>query len=136
MKKTILALILCLLVQRVRCGMPRDRFVLALLWWSGAQILCESLRAETIRWGFVRVQQVQCAVFGLAILLIYAVRQKKQWKETALRTAIYVAGVGVLVLVEYALDKLPWPNWLCYTLMASALAVMGLDVQGTMKEKQ
>ena len=37
-----------------------------------AQIFCESLRAETLRWGFVRVQQVQCAVFALAVLAIGA----------------------------------------------------------------
>lgn len=110
------------------------RFAAALLWFSMTQIFCESLRIETIRWGFVRVQQVQCAVFGLVLLVGYAIWRKLPAKQFALRVVIYALGVGVLVLVEYALDKLPWPNWLCYTLMAATLGVMGADVQGAIKE--
>lgn len=110
------------------------RFAAALLWFSMTQIFCESLRIETIRWGFVRVQQVQCAVFGLALLIGYGIRRKLPMKQFALRMAVYVLGIGMLVLAEYALDKLPWPNWLCYALMAATLSVMGADVQGVVKE--
>lgn len=113
------------------------RFACALLWFAATQIFCESLRAETIRWGFVRVQQVQCAVFALALLLSHARRAKAGAKQMAVRLAAFAACIGVVVLMEFALDKWPtWPNWACYAVMAAALAGIGLNVQGVLTAKE
>ncbi len=101
-------------------------FALMLLWWSMGQILCESLRAETLRWGFVRVQQVQCAVFGAAVLLWGLKHLEGTRGMKALIPAAYLAGVGAVIALEFALDRLSWPKWLDYILMASALWVMGM----------
>ena len=84
------------------------RFALALLWLSMTQIFCESLRAETIRWGFVRVQQINCLIFALAILLVYAKKRRAGARKLGASLAVFAAGVGLLVFVEYALDKLPF----------------------------
>ena len=131
MLEAAFALILCLLVQRVRCGMPGDRFLTALLWWSASQILCESLRAETIRWGFVRVQQLQCAIFMLAVLIAFAVRAAHRGEKKKLPGAFaaFVLGVGVVVLMEYAIDKWDLAIALCYAIMTAALLVMGVSIQ-------
>lgn len=103
---------------------PGARFFNALLWWAATQIFCESLRAETIRWGFVRVQQLQCAVFMLGVLAVYA-RRAGGAKRAAPALAVFVLGIGVLVFVEYALDKIDAiPTLACYALMAAALAAM------------
>lgn len=124
MLEGVAALMLCVCVWRMRGRMEGDVFLTALLWLSMTQIFCESLRAETIRWGFVRVQQVQCAVFGLLVLVGRALRRRGGW---ALPLAVYLAGVGVVVLMEYALDKLPMPQAFDYAVMAAALCAMGLS---------
>lgn len=118
------ALVLAVFVWRLRRETAGDVFLTALLWLSMTQIFCESLRAETIRWGFVRVQQVQCAVFGLLVLAGRALRRRGGW---ALPLAVYLAGVGVVALMEYALDKLPMPQTFDYAVMAAALCAMGLS---------
>lgn len=116
---------LAVLLAFLRPRLLRDgsRFALTLLWWSMGQILCESLRAETLRWGFVRVQQVQCAVFGAAVIL-WALKRVKGAARAVL-PAIYLAGVGAVIALEFALDRLSWPRWLDYALMALSLCFMG-----------
>lgn len=111
-----------LLARENRTGV---RFAFALVCWSMTQIFCESLRAETLRWGFVRVQQVQCAVFALAVLAVGSVKEQLRGKRLALPWAVYLIGVAAVVDLEYALDKLPMPRSLDYVLMACVLAVMG-----------
>ncbi|MGN0996502.1 MAG: prolipoprotein diacylglyceryl transferase family protein [Candidatus Ventricola sp.] len=118
-----LALGLGLWAWRIR-GPEGACFARALLWLSLTQILCESLRAETIRWGFVRVQQVACAVFGLALMLA-ALAKRRRLRGAAAAVGVYLAGVAVVALMEYALDKLPMPQALDYAVMAAALGAMG-----------
>ena len=123
MLEGIAALALAVCAWCMRGETAGDVFLTALLWLSMTQIFCESLRAETIRWGFVRVQQVQCAVFGLIVLVTWALRRRGGW---AIPLAVYLTGVGVVALMEYALDKLPMPQALDYAVMAAALCTMGL----------
>ena len=120
------AVALAALLAFFRLRRRRDgaRFALMLLWWSMGQILCESLRAETLRWGFVRVQQVQCAVFGMAIILWGLKRVRG--KARAVLPAVFLAGAGAVIALEFALDRLSWPRWLDYALMALSLCMMGV----------
>ena len=129
--EALLALLVCAACLRVSRGMPGDRFLTALLWWSASQIFCESLRAETIRWGFVRVQQLQCAVFILCVLIAFAVKAGRRGeKKRILPAAIaFVLGIGTVVLMEYAIDKWDLSIAVCYAIMASALLAMAAMVQ-------
>ena len=111
------------------------RFARALLWLAVTQIFCESLRAETLRWGFVRVQQIQCAVFALLLMMEYGLKKKKNARELTFRLGVMAVCIGVTALMEYALDKWPWPNALCYAVMAAALLCLGIDVQGVLMAK-
>lgn len=129
----LLALLVLVLVLRMSKAEDGARFALMLLWWSMTQIVCESLRAETLRWGFVRIQQVNCAVFGLAILLIYAAKRRMDKKKPAGSLAAYLVGVGLLVFVEFALDKIPAiPHPVLYAFMAAVVLAMGCVVQRAM----
>lgn len=128
-----MALIVGVFALRMKAAREGDRFLRALLWWAAAQILCESLRAETIRWGFVRVQQLQCAVFMLGVLLTNA-KRAGALRKAGKAVGLFLAGVGVLVFVEYALDKLEFiPVLALYGLMAAALAFMGVMAEGQRK---
>ena len=131
MLEALLALLVCACAMRVARGMPGDRFLTALLWWAAAQIFCESLRAETIRWGFVRVQQLQCAVFILCVLIAFMVKAKRRGEKKRILPAVaaYVLGIGMVVLMEYAIDKWELSIMVCYIVMAAALLVMAAMVQ-------
>lgn len=125
MLESVLALAVLAAVLLRKWRVPGGRFAFALVCWSTAQIFCESLRAETLRWGFVRVQQVQCAVFALAVLAIGSVKAGLRGRRLVLPWSVYLLGVALVVGLEYALDKLPMPRLLDYALMAIVLAAMG-----------
>jgi len=131
MLEGVLALIVCAAALRVSRGMPGDRFLTALLWWAATQIFCESLRAETIRWGFVRVQQLQCAEFILCVLIAFTAKAKRRGNKKRILPAwaAFVLGIGTVVLMEYAIDKWDLSIAVCYVIMAAALAVMAALVQ-------
>ena len=84
----------------------RTAFYLAL-----PQVLCESLRAECMRWGFVKVEQVLCGVViaGMVALSCHLVRGRKRWLPL-LCVLLLIAGV---VGVEFGLDKsgIAAPPW-------------------------
>ena len=121
----VLAVIL-LLCRKGRCFSLRTElcaFFLAL-----PQVLCESLRARCIRWGFVRVEQLLCGLMMLG-LLVYACSRMKGVLSPVRRFCPAIVGVVMLIavgLLEYALDKTGIPVPACYALMAASLAVFGL----------
>ncbi len=110
-----------------------SRAALMLLWWSAGQILCESLRAETLRWGFVRVQQVQCTVFAAAVLLWALGKMKAPGRTWAAAWGICLLCIGAVVALEFALDKADWPRALDYALMALSLFALGLTVHNAVR---
>lgn len=132
------AAIVPVLLRRSRAS--GSAFGTALLWWAMGQIFSETLRVESIRWGFIPVQQIQCAVFGLAVGIIFAWRAGRRGKGLVLPCVIYLAGVGVVAFLEFALDKCPWPQWIDYVGMAAVLVCMGCTIQrmidGNMTEKE
>jgi len=97
-----------------------------------SQILCESLRADTLRWGFVKVHQLFCAL-GLAALLAYYLHLAKRAGRRITRLlylpALFVLGAALIIGIEFALDK--WdemPHLLLYAIMILALIMMGLVI--------
>lgn len=99
----------------------RTAFYLAL-----PQIMCESLLAECMKWGFVRVQQLLCALTLLAILLAECRRAAgsltfaRRWWPVG---ALLLCAAG-LVGVEFALDKSGLPAFVGYGAMVVLLALI------------
>ncbi len=121
-------------VLNERTSKPGETFALGLSFWSAAQIFCESFRAETLRWGFVRVQQVQCALFMAIVLAVHArILAKKPYKKKEpielLCWITFVECVAAVVLMEYAIDKWTLPVYLDYGIMAMALCGMFASVR-------
>lgn len=117
-----------------RTSKPGESFVLGLSFWSAAQILCESFRAETLRWGFVRVQQLQCAVFMLIVLAVHArILSRKPYHKFEpaefLCWITFIECVAVVALMEYAIDKWTVPVYVDYVIMAMALCGMFASVR-------
>lgn len=99
----------------------RTAFYLAL-----PQIMCESLLAECMKWGFVRVQQLLCALTLLVILIVECRRAAgsltfaKRWWPVG---ALLLCAAG-LVGVEFALDKSGLPAFVGYGAMVVLLALI------------
>ena len=77
----------------------RTVFYLCLL-----QIICESMRAQSIRWLFVRYEQLLCYLIAEGILVWYAIAGKKQGRSNWYAAAFGLAVCGLTVLGEYMLD--------------------------------
>ncbi len=88
-----------------------------------AQILCESLRARCMKWGFVRVEQLLCAIL-VFVLIFLQCRKAPSGRTRRLPAAVCGACIAVVALMEYALDKLDIPVWGCYLMMIAALMGM------------
>lgn len=121
---------LVILAVLLVCRLPRRRLSTALLWWAVCQIFCESLRVESIQWGFVRVQQVESALIALTLLLIATLRMPRGLRHQALAYwGGFLLAVGAVVFLEFAIDKMPWPTFVNYVLMAAAVGLMGFCPQ-------
>ena len=107
------------------------RLLTALIWWAVTQIFCESLRVESIQWGFVRVQQLLSAIIVAAVILIGTLSLKGSACKCSIPSWIAFAFcIGAVIFLEYALDKLPLiPVWLDYAAMAAVLGVLGWSAQ-------
>ena len=96
------------------------------------QVFLESLRRdEFIRFGFVRFTQLAAAV-TLAAVLFLSVRRVvlsrgwDGWQKG--RIALFVVCVGIVIAIEFALDKSPIDNLLLYSVMVVNQIAMGFAV--------
>ena len=116
-----------------RKRMPGELFSIALCWFAMGHLFLETLRAESICWGFVRVQQLACAVMGLGLLIGWNVKNKLGGKNLGVGVLVYFLCIGLIVFAQYAMDKLTHllPVPASFGLMGAALMVMGVTVQRT-----
>lgn len=121
----LLAVTLCVL-RRGRAGRTAEVFVILL---GLTQIILESWREdEFIRFGFVRFNQLAAAITVAAAVALSLARQIKARGWTlwqALRIALFLLGVAVVILIEFALDKSTIDNTILYAVMAATLVMMG-----------
>ena len=109
--------------------------LLALLLYAAAQVLGESLRQDAVlRWGFVRINQIICAVIiaGLMIHCMLRAPRPRAGQAAGLSAGV-LACMGVVIAMEFALEKKIsaiefLPMDVCYLIMALACAGMVLCV--------
>lgn len=125
------ALIIAVIAWRLTLrGDPAAEVAVILLGLT--QVLLESWRMdEFIRFGFVRFNQIVSAVLMAAVLALRIVRavRARGWSAwQTVRIILYLAGIGVIIAIEFALDKSTIDNRLLYVAMAGTLAVMGVSL--------
>lgn len=111
-------------------GKEKYRWVRTLFYLCLPQILCESMRSESLSWLFVRAEQLFCFLLCEGVLVWYAVRRGpgrfRSWIPAL--TGLFV--VAVVVVGEFALDgKITFgeaaaPHWAIYLCYAAALALL------------
>ena len=100
--------------------------------WEGltALVICavawRCLRRDGfLRFGFVRVNQLWCAVMLAAVTVVWLMRARPSRAVIAGSALGLAAGIGALVALEFAFDKSPVDNRILYAVMAAVLAAMG-----------
>ena len=89
------------------------------------QILFESLREdEVISFGFVRAGQLLCAITLFALMACGLFRRGGLKGKKIVSFIAYFLLIGVIVGMEFAIDKTNWPILLIYGLVL--LSCMGL----------
>lgn len=95
------------------------------------QVLCESLRAQSIRWLFVRYEQLLCFLIAEGILVFWAIRGRKSGKRAWTAAAAGLAVCAFTILLEFMLDgkitlgEAGLPPLILYGLMAWGLFELG-----------
>jgi phosphatidylglycerol:prolipoprotein diacylglycerol transferase len=128
MLEGLIALILFLLLFLRRFAGAYHKSDVGLLLFVLSQVFCESLRAESLKWGFVRVQQLSCVVLAAVILVKYSIQILKNGGGIGRilpQAGIFLLGIGICVGVEFALDKTNIPQPVSYSAMLLALFAMG-----------
>ncbi len=123
----LIALICILLLSRAQPGTTAVTFVTLLCL---TQILLDSWRQdEYIRFGFVHLNQVAAVIVLLFILLRSVVRRVRAGSPPTwqiVRCVLFALIAGMLIWVEFALDKSSIDNRTLYIIMTGALLVMGV----------
>lgn len=125
-------LVYSLIMRKTPAG---RQVMLTLTLFMLGQVFAESLRAESLKWGFVRVHQLFAVLAAAGVLAYYINKARRQGAQLALlllRFALpFLLGVAALIGLEFAFDK--WeeaPNSILYAGMAAVLIGMGWLVFG------
>lgn len=118
----------------MRTSKPGERFVLTFTFWSMTQVLCDSLREETVNFGLIGVQQIQYLVLALVILFVYtkmyyAKPYKKKEPTEILCWITAVECALAVVLMEFAIEYWVLPAALDYVIMAMAVCGVFMPVR-------
>ena len=127
--------LIALAVWRTRPRREGGRALLALLLYAATQVLGESLRQDAVlRWGFVRINQILCALIiaGLLIHCMLRAPHPRVRQLVGLSAGMLVC-MGVVIAMEFALEKKIsaiefLPMDVCYLIMALACAGLVLCV--------
>ena len=121
----IIFVVLAVMVNRSKPGRTAETFVILL---GVTQVILESLREdEFIRFGFVRFSQLAAAITMAAVMFLRLARMVKQGGWTPwqiIRLVLFLAGIVMIILLEFALDKSTIDNVILYFVMAGTLTVM------------
>ena len=111
-----------------------DRFLRTLFYLCLPQIFCESLRAMSIKWLFVRSEQLFCFLFCEGMLIWYGIRKKGNVSFLQRFGAALVGLVvcGLIIAAEFALDGKILingemiPKWITYGVFLAGLGAMAV----------
>ena len=131
MISALLALVVCVvfLLRRKENAVPGLRMERVIFYLCLPQIMMESLRIDSIKWGFVRPEQILCAVAMLIILIRGCGKTRVQgFFNRYMPVILMFISALIIIFVEFNLDKtfLDISPLADYLLMALALVIMAL----------
>ena len=106
--EALAAIIIGLLSLRDETGRPGQRFATAVFRLCACQILLENMRSLALMWGFVRVEQVLCAVILMALILAACARNIKKQGAVRFLPAVYLfLCIAAIVGIEFLRQRSP-----------------------------
>ena len=106
--EAIAAVAVGLLSLRDETDRSGQRFETAAFRLCACQILLENLRSRTLMWGFVRVEQVLCAVILMVLLLLACARNTKKQGAVRFLPALYLfLCLAAIVGIEFLRQRSP-----------------------------
>ena len=121
----VIAMVLALVRKADRYRWVRTLFYLCL-----PQILCESLRMNSIAWRFVRAEMLFCFLWCEGVLVWYALRAGRKKFSSWIPAITGLLVCGLVIVLEFVKDgKITFggqmvSHWIVYAAMAAVLAVM------------
>ena len=105
--EALVALGIAIALTRLTVKRSGGRAVMMVLLYAATQILCESLRQDSVlRWGFVRVNQIVGAVLIAGVLVLcFCLTKNRDWRKFAGSFALLLLGAGLVMAMEFALEK-------------------------------
>lgn len=115
-------------VSHHRQSAPGRVFLHTLVFLALPQVFSERMLSQCMRWGFVRIEQLLCAVIAFAVILYACIKQRGGWK-TYLPAVLALVCMAVLIDMEFTLDNKPpfglaLPTGVCYGVMIASLCAM------------
>ncbi len=108
---------------------PGYSMLRVLYWLCVTQAAWEQLRTMPMTWGFVRAEQLLCAVAGLLLLLLCVLPSKASLAQKWLFPAAYFVLCGIVTAMEFALDgkiqMSPTIAWMLITASLTAMLALG-----------
>ncbi len=91
------------------------------------QIFSERMLSQCMSWGFVRIEQLLCAVIVFAVILCACIRGRK--RVSFIPAGLTLLCMAVVICIEFTLDNKPpfgieLPTTVCYILMVTMLGCM------------
>ena len=115
-------------------GKEKDRFLRTLFYLCLPQVMCESMRIESISWLFVKSEQLFCFLLCEGVLAWYALRAEPKKLRSWAPAITGLVTCGIVIVAEFAKDgKIVSPfsgqmisQWIIYGVVALALAAMAI----------
>lgn len=126
--EALIALVICVVsaLRKREEKLPMLLFLRVCYALCAAQVFCESVRMMSMRWGFVRAEQLLCGVSVFFILLYHCVKApEKNFLKRFWPLLACLGCIGALVGVEFALDRTEIPDMYWYGAMLAVLAALG-----------
>ena len=102
------AVIIGLLSLRIRDKQPGRRFEITVFRLCTCQVLLENMRRRTMSWGFVKIEQLLCAVIMMALMLIACARNEKKQGVSRFLPAVYLfVCIAAIVGIEFLRQRSP-----------------------------
>jgi hypothetical protein len=125
-----LAALLAYFTARKERTYPMQR---ALILICTYQILLESLRVEAQQYGFIRITQVVSAILLVISLMSVLFKENATTKQKISSLMIVILGIAGVGLMEYGLDRLPWPSFILRTVMLIWVVLLHYYVDKTIR---
>lgn len=107
---------------------PGRVFLHTMVFLALPQIFCEQILGACMAWGFVKIEQLLCALIVFGVILNACVRMRKL--SAYVPAVMCLVCAAVLIWMEFTLDNkllfgIELPTMVCYAVMIAAIGCMG-----------